>query len=105
VLPAPRMRLEMLLRGDPGFTRWSYDVLCSLRPQIEQLNLKALGDFETLIPGIGPITATAIIAAIGSGGAFRKVESSQPGSGWSRESIPPEGSKNRSGSANVGTRT
>ena len=51
-LPAPSMRLEMLLGCDPDFTRWIYDVLCSLRPKIVQLNLsmKALGDFETL-PG------------------------------------------------------
>jgi ubiquinone/menaquinone biosynthesis C-methylase UbiE len=49
-LPAPSMRLEMLLGSDPDFTRWSYDVLCSLRPQIEQFNLslEALGDFDTL---------------------------------------------------------
>jgi len=49
-LPAPNMRLEMLLGCDPEFTRWSYDVLCSLRPQIEQLNLslETLGDFNTL---------------------------------------------------------
>jgi ubiquinone/menaquinone biosynthesis C-methylase UbiE len=49
-LPAPSMRLEMLLGSDPDFTRWSYDVLCSLRPQIEQLNLslETLGDFDTL---------------------------------------------------------
>jgi ubiquinone/menaquinone biosynthesis C-methylase UbiE len=49
-LPAPSMRLEMLLGSDPDFTRWSYDVLCSLRPQIEQLSLslETLGDFDTL---------------------------------------------------------
>jgi len=49
-LPTPSMRLEMLLGNDPEFIRWSYDVLCSLRPQIEQLNLslETLGDFDTL---------------------------------------------------------
>jgi ubiquinone/menaquinone biosynthesis C-methylase UbiE len=49
-LPRPNMRLEMLLGTDPDFTRWSYDVVCSLRPQIEQLNLsiETLGDFDTL---------------------------------------------------------
>jgi transposase len=31
------------------------------------------------IPGIGPITATALIAAIGKGAAFRKGRESQPG--------------------------
>ncbi len=50
-LPAPTMHLEMLLGGDPEFTRWSYDLLCSLRPQIQQLNLslEPLGDFDTLL--------------------------------------------------------
>ena len=45
------------------------------------------------IPGIGPVTATALIAAIGNGAAFRKAESSQPGSVWCRESPPPEESR------------
>jgi len=50
-LPAPTMHLEMLLGGDPDFTRWSYDLLCSLRPQIQQLNLslEPLGNFDTLL--------------------------------------------------------
>jgi ubiquinone/menaquinone biosynthesis C-methylase UbiE len=49
-LPAPRMHMEILLGKDPDFTRWIYDVLCSLRPQIEQLNLSLdrLGDWDTL---------------------------------------------------------
>jgi SAM-dependent methyltransferase len=49
-IPAPSMRLEMLLGNHPDFTRWSYDVLCSLRPHIERYNLslKAVGDFDTL---------------------------------------------------------
>jgi hypothetical protein len=49
-LPAPTMRLEMLLGNDPDFTRWIYDLLCSLRPQIQQLNLslERLGDLGTL---------------------------------------------------------
>lgn len=49
-LPAPNMRLEMLLGDDPDFTLWGYDLLCSLRPQIEQCNLsiETLGDFDSL---------------------------------------------------------
>jgi ubiquinone/menaquinone biosynthesis C-methylase UbiE len=49
-LPAPSMRLEMLLGSDPDFTRWGYDVLSSLRPQLERFNLslETLGDFDTL---------------------------------------------------------
>jgi SAM-dependent methyltransferase len=49
-LPAPAMRMEILLGSDPDFTRWTYDLLCSLRPQIQQQNLSLdpLGDFATL---------------------------------------------------------
>jgi ubiquinone/menaquinone biosynthesis C-methylase UbiE len=49
-LPAPTMHMEMLLGSDPDFTRWTYDVLCSLRPQILKLkvSLEMLGDFDTL---------------------------------------------------------
>jgi len=49
-LPAPKMNLEILLDSDPDFTRWIYDVLCSLRPQIQLLNLslEMLGDLDTL---------------------------------------------------------
>jgi len=49
-LPAPTMRLEMLLGNDPEFTRWVPDVLGSLLPQIQQFNLplEPLGDLNTL---------------------------------------------------------
>ena len=49
-LPAPTMRMEILLGSDPAFTRWISDLLCSLRPQVERLNfsLNTLGDFDTL---------------------------------------------------------
>src|SRR5262249_8457663 len=58
------------------------------------------------IPGIGPITATAIIAAIGNGAAFKKGgESSQPGSASSRANAPPGASKSCLGLANAGTPT
>src|SRR5437899_8515999 len=49
-LPAPAMQMEVPLGDDPDFIRWMYDVICSLRPQIQQLNLslEKLGDFDTL---------------------------------------------------------
>jgi SAM-dependent methyltransferase len=49
-LPAPRMRLEMELRRDPDFTRWVSDLLKSVLPQIQKLNLlhEAVGDLDTL---------------------------------------------------------
>ncbi len=39
------------------------------------------------IPGIGPLTATALIAAIGNGGAFTRVAISQPGWVWFQGNI------------------
>ena len=49
-LPAPTMQMEVPLGDDPDFIGWIYDVMCSLRPQIERLNLslRKLGDFDTL---------------------------------------------------------
>ena len=49
-LPGPAVRMEILLGSDPDFTRWTHDLLWSLRPQIQQqnLSLEPLGDFATL---------------------------------------------------------
>jgi ubiquinone/menaquinone biosynthesis C-methylase UbiE len=49
-LPAPTVQMEVPLGNDPEFIRWMYDVMCSLRPQMQQLNLslEKLGDFDTL---------------------------------------------------------
>jgi len=49
-LPAPTTHLEMPLGTDSYFARWIYDLLCSLRPQIQQLHLslEPLGDFDAL---------------------------------------------------------
>ena len=42
--------MDMVMGTDPDFTRWMYDVLCSLWPKIQSFNLslEALGDFTTL---------------------------------------------------------
>jgi hypothetical protein len=44
--------MDMLLGTAPDFTLWIYDLLCSLRPQIQRhkVSVEALGDFETLSP-------------------------------------------------------
>jgi SAM-dependent methyltransferase len=49
-LPRPAVHLEVLLGSKPDFTRLTSDLLCSLRPQIQQqnLSLEPLGDFATL---------------------------------------------------------
>ena len=49
-LPAPTMSLEVELGNDRNFMRNAYDALCSLRPQIERLNVSVarLGGFHDL---------------------------------------------------------
>jgi SAM-dependent methyltransferase len=49
-LPAPTTRMEVLLGSSADFTLWIYDLLCSLRPQIEKdgTSVEKLGDFATL---------------------------------------------------------
>jgi transposase len=71
---------------------------------------KAAGEDEACrrlvaIPGIGPVTATAIIAAIGNGAAFKKGEGFPPGSESSRANIPLGASRSCWGLANAGTLT
>jgi precorrin-6B methylase 2 len=49
-LPAPAMRMETLMGSAPDFILWIYDLLHSLRPQIQKhsVSLETLGDFDTL---------------------------------------------------------
>lgn len=49
-LPAPDMRMELLMSSDPEFTRWPADLLCSLRRHIpdHDPSLAAIGDLATL---------------------------------------------------------
>jgi hypothetical protein len=73
-LPAPNMRLEMLLGSDPHLTRWTYDLLFSLRPQIQQQNvsLEPLGDFATLLQRLQAEVemAKTVIPFVGMVGAW-----------------------------------
>jgi ubiquinone/menaquinone biosynthesis C-methylase UbiE len=49
-LPGPTMRLEMLMGKDPDFATWFHDIICTLRPQIQQFGLPigSLGTLDTL---------------------------------------------------------
>jgi len=49
-LPVPSMRLEMPLGSDADTRAWLYDLLCTVRPRIEEQKLspEALGDLDTL---------------------------------------------------------
>jgi ubiquinone/menaquinone biosynthesis C-methylase UbiE len=50
-LPAPAMRMEMPLGKEPDLAQWFYDIICTLRPQIQQLHLpiESLGTLDTLV--------------------------------------------------------
>jgi protein-L-isoaspartate O-methyltransferase len=72
-LPAPAMHMEILLGSKPDFTRLTYDLLCSLRPQAQQqnLSLEPLGDFGTLPERLqaevdAAKTAVPLVALVGA---------------------------------------
>jgi ubiquinone/menaquinone biosynthesis C-methylase UbiE len=50
-LPGPTMRMEMPLGKEPYLGQWYYDTLCSLRPQMEQMQMpvESLGRLDTLV--------------------------------------------------------
>ena len=81
-LPAPAMRMEMLLGSDPDFTRWIYDLLCSLRPQIEEqnLSLESLGDFDSLPSRIQAEVAASktVVPFVALVGAWCRKPTNQP---------------------------
>ena len=50
-LPEPTVRMELPLGKEPYLAQWYCDILCSLRPQMEQLHLpiESLGSLDTLV--------------------------------------------------------
>jgi 2-polyprenyl-3-methyl-5-hydroxy-6-metoxy-1,4-benzoquinol methylase len=79
-LPTPSMLMEMAIGSDSYFPRWVYDLLCSIRPQMQHHNLpyEALGDFDTLLQRL-----EAELVALQSPGACIALVGA-----WSRPSIP-----------------
>ena len=57
------------------------------------------------VPGIGALTASAVVATIGNGAAFTKGATSEPGSGWCRNNSPQATERYSAGSANAVTST
>ena len=51
-LPVPSIRMEVPIGDDPDFTRWLYDLFCTMRPRLAKYDLscEALGDLDTLLP-------------------------------------------------------
>jgi SAM-dependent methyltransferase len=63
-LPAPNMRIEMILGAAPGFTTWICELLNSLLPKARQhgISLDALGDLETLSTRVhAEVTAANVV--------------------------------------------
>jgi transposase len=100
-----------------GAVRW---LLAQLKLELDHLQMrideadaviqKIAGENEACrrlvaIPGIGPVTATAIIAAIGNGAAFKKGEGFPRGSESFRANTPLVASRSCWGLANAGTLT
>ena len=79
-LPAPNMWMEIPMGGDPFFAGWVYDLLCSVRPQMQQHNLscEALGNFETLRERLDAelVALKSPGACIGLVGAWSRVPAS-----------------------------
>ena len=50
-LPGPVMRMEMPLGKEPDLAQWFYDIVCTLRPKMEDLHLpvESLGNLDTLV--------------------------------------------------------
>ena len=62
---------------EPGEAEWNLEVIKMLFDQMDTVIQQRAREDEacqrlTTIPGVGPVTATALIAAIGNGTAFRK---------------------------------
>jgi SAM-dependent methyltransferase len=79
-LPAPSMWMEIPMGGDSFFAGWVYDLLCSVRPQMQQHNLscEALGNFETLRERLDAelVALKSPGACIGLVGAWSRVPAS-----------------------------
>jgi hypothetical protein len=72
-LPAPTLQMEIPVGDDPVAALWIYDLFCTLRPQMRQLNLslEGLGNVDTLWERIqaevdrskNPVPCVALIGA------------------------------------------
>jgi hypothetical protein len=75
-----------------------FDVIATLDKQIEQCyRQNALCQRIGKIPGIGPVTASALIATIGKANNFENADNWLPGSDWFHVSTPVGVNKSCSG--------
>jgi ubiquinone/menaquinone biosynthesis C-methylase UbiE len=75
-LPTPNMRVEVPVGSDPPFAEWICDLLCSLRPRMQQHRLpyESLGDFRTLLQRLEVEASAANVfgACVGVVGAWSR---------------------------------
>ncbi|HEX3419791.1 MAG TPA: class I SAM-dependent methyltransferase [Candidatus Udaeobacter sp.] len=73
-LPPPKMHLDVPLGSDPDFTRWVYDVIRTLVPRMQELNVSAepLGDLATLRERLHQeiVSANAVVPVLPLVGAW-----------------------------------
>src|SRR5262249_41034611 len=76
-LPAPNMRVEMILGDQPSFTNWISDLLFSLLPKARQhgISLEVLDDLHTLstLVHADVITANTVVPWIAFVAAWSKL--------------------------------
>jgi SAM-dependent methyltransferase len=79
-LPAPKMHMDMPLGTDPDFTRWVYDVICTLLPRIQEFNfsVEPLGDLATLRERLHQeiASANAVVPVLPLVGAWSRTSAS-----------------------------
>ena len=111
---------DVLENADADLTRQMRNLISMLwdewklvEKQVEELTtqLEQISDADAgctrirKIPGIGPVVATAIVAAIGNGAAFQRDASLQPGSASCHDSTQPVARRSCSASASAATST
>jgi transposase len=110
ILEDPDNKLSGALRALLRELRLEMQYLHRQIEESDKLIVRIAGELEdcnrlVAVPGIGPTIATATIAAIGNGAAFKKVEDLPLGWAWFQENTPPEASKCSPGPAGVETNT
>ena len=76
-LPAPKMHMDVPLGNEPDFIRWVYDVIHTLLPRMQELNvsIEPLGDLATLLERLHEeiASANAVVPVLPLVGAWSRM--------------------------------
>jgi hypothetical protein len=76
-LPAPKMHMDVPLGNEPDFIRWVYDVIHTLLPRMQELNvsIEPLGDLATLLERLHQeiASANAVVPVLPLVGAWSRM--------------------------------